>query len=494
MMDTLKRPAILFGDCVLTRDDLRRVIAERARFLRRHVPPGSLLGILLPNGPELLITAIAGWKAGLVPVPLHAQLQAPELRALLCQAGVGHIVTAGGGQDFSATPVSWVALVEGDGSVPGEAAPRAGTRVPDAQAASPAPAARPADLALVLHTSGTTLRPRGVMLSRAGLDNVIADRLARTGLGPDSVLVTGSCLTQSVGLYQSLAALAAGATLVLLQSYDLEPMVQAVHAHRPTHLIMVVEAFDRLLHHPAISTASLTSLAFAAVGADRVPARLQDRFMALAGRPLRLTYGLTESSWALFNDGTRADKLLSLGTPGSDVSIRLRTAEGQEVATGGVGEIHIRSPRTMLGYLGDADGTSAVLRDGWLASGDLAWRDADGWYWFAGRSKQVVVLASGDVVSPAEIEALLQEHPAVGTCAVIGVGMAGGSEEPWVFVAPREAGVTGAQLESWLRERVSAYKIPRRFVFLDALPAGAGGKISRMALRELAAGMLLSRS
>lgn len=493
-MEHPQRPAILFEDRVFVRDELRRAIKARSDFLRTRVPARSLLGILLPNGPELLVTCIACWKAGLVPVPLHVQMKEPEIRALLCQARIRHLVTTVDGPgDFAGTALAWIARVPADGGATGAAAPVVETRMPHQAAAEPAAPAWPADLALVLHTSGTTLHPRGVMLSRANLDGIIADRLARTGLAADSVLITASCLTQSVGLYQALAALAAGATLVLLRSYELEPMVRAVREYRPTHLIMVVEAFDRLLHHPDLGAADLAALRFAAVGADRVPARVQDRFMALAGRPLCVTYGLTESSWALVNDGSRADRRLSLGTPGADVEIRLRSATGGEVPAGTVGEIHIRSPRTMLGYVDDAEGTRAVLRDGWLASGDLAWRDEDGWYWFAGRSREVIVVAGGDVVSPAEVEAALLDHPRVGACAVIGVGTDGGSEEPWAFVAPRDGAITAAELQAWLRIRISDYKVPRRVVLLDVLPVGAGGKVSRAALRELAAGMALRR-
>ncbi|MBK6280706.1 MAG: long-chain fatty acid--CoA ligase [Gammaproteobacteria bacterium] len=229
--------------------------------------------------------------------------------------------------------------------------------------------------------------------------------------------VVASCLTQSVGLHQSLALLAAGGTLVLLEGYDIARMADAIHRYRPTHLIMVVNAFDRL-HHPSITAASLASVRFAAVGADRVTRRVQERHIALTGRPLHVSYGMSESSWAIVNLDGRSDKCLALGKPAPGVAIRLVDEQGLEVPPGATGEIQIRSPRTMPGYLHDPALTQAAFTDGWLRSGDLAWRDDEGYFWFAGRSKHIIVLGSGDNVSPVEIEQALLGHHGVARCLV----------------------------------------------------------------------------
>lgn len=206
--------------------------------------------------------------------------------------------------------------------------------------------------------------------------------------------IVASCLTQSVGFHQSLALLAAGGTIILLESYDADEMASLINRHHPTHLIMVVDAFDRLLHHASISAASLRSVSFASAGADCVTARVQNRFIELVGRPLRVSYGLTESSWALVNSGDEPDKCLALGKPCPGIEIKLLGADGCDVPEDEAGEICIKSPRTMLGYLHDEELTRAALANGWLRTGDLAWRDAEGWYWFAGRNGAGQVLSS----------------------------------------------------------------------------------------------------
>lgn len=444
-----RKVALLYGESALDYGELNAEVGRLAADLRRHAAPGELSALWLPNGPELLCMILACLKAGIVAMPLHHRMKLPEIERVLTRGGVKHLVT-----DHR----SYFELPGG---------PRRGAssvRSPD-------------DPCLVLLTSGSKGLPKSVLLSEASLDHILRYRLDHTMLGTESVSVVASCLTQSVGLYQSLALLAAGATLVLLDDYDPDRLVDALHRHRPTHLIMVVEAFDRLLHHPRISAESVRSLVFASVGADRVTERVQRRFIALAGRPLRVSYGLTESSWALVNSGERADRCLALGKPCPGIEIRLRDADGRDVGTGEVGEIHIKSPRTMLGYLNDDAATRDVLVDGWLASGDLARRDDEGWYWFAGRRKSTIVLPSGDNVSPAEVEAALLGHPGVSRCAVIGVETSEGGMAVWALVVRENGDPPADVLLAFLRERLSDYKIPARIVFVPRLPVGLTGKI-----------------
>jgi long-chain acyl-CoA synthetase len=215
---------------------------------------------------------------------------------------------------------------------------------------------------------------------------------------------------------------------------------------------------------------------------------VQRRFIALTGRPLRVTYGLTESSWALVNPGDRLDKSLALGTPSPGVEVRLRDPQGRDVPPGRVGEIHIRSPRTMLGYLHDERLTRESLVEGWLASGDLASRDDEGWYWFAGRKKNLIVLPSGDNVSPVEVEDALLCHPGIAGCAVVGVETPEGGEAPWALVVRHDHRLSEAAALAFLREHLSDHKLPRRIVFLSELPVGLTGKLEREAVARLRQG------
>jgi long-chain acyl-CoA synthetase len=447
--------------------------------------PGTLLAIWLPNGAELLALYLACFKLGVVPMPLAPGLKWPELEralqlahpdALVLPTSIAHRQ----GQALDALASRIWTINDNSQTLNLLSSTLADTLSREVSTSSSSDRQRNDDEAacLVLHTSGSTGQPKGVVLPRRAVHHILHYRLNQCGLGPDSVSVVASCAAQSVGLYQCLALLAAGAFIVLLDSYDLEPMVHAVNTHQPTHLIMVVSAFDQLLHHPELRSESLQRLRFAAAGADRVTARVQARFQALTGHMLVTSYGLSESSWALINDGTRLDKALALGKPGPEIEIQLRDPTGSRVSPGAIGEIHIKSPRTLLGYLNDPTLTSQVLRDGWLSTGDLAQQDADGYFWFAGRSKDLIVLSSGDNVAPAEVEQLLATHPAVAACLVVGKKTPEGSEVPWAFVVPARP-VAPESLQEFLKQQLSDFKVPARVELVSELPRGLSGKIQR---------------
>lgn len=482
------RIALIDGEAEISYRELAAEVERLAAGLHDDVGPGERLLIWLPNGPELLALLLACLRSGVVPVPLHEGITGAELPPLLSPLRARALAASPELLDRHAPvlariDVGRVYRVERRGGA-GVSPPYGGLLRSARAAGSPAAAE---EACLILHTSGSKGRPKGVVLARRSLDSILAYRLANTELGPGCVSVVASCLTQSVGLYQSLAMLAAGGTIVQQGGYDAERMAELVNRYRPSHLIMVVEAFDRLLHHPKTTSDGLSRLRFGAVGADRVTPRVQRRAIALTGRPLRVSYGLTESSWALVNPGDRLDKCLALGQPTPGVDVSLRDADGQEVASGEVGEIWIRSPRTMRGYWDDAVQTREAIVDGWLASGDLAHRDVDGYLWFAGRKKNLIVLPSGDNVSPLEVEDVLRDHPSVAQAIVVGVGMPDGTERPWAFVVPADSRARDAQIETFLRERLSAPKIPQRILLLDEMPLGLTGKIQRDDVARLVA-------
>ena len=480
------KPALVFHGRCYTYGELAAESARLARGLSHRLAPGELLALWLPNGPELLYLYLACLRTGIVPVPLHRDMAAPEAGAILRSSRARVLIASGSLLGAAQQAIAHDSLeriyVIG-------APARAGCHDYEELRCEGGTIAvyRDSDdsTGFVLHTSGSDGRAKGVMLSWRNLNEILDLRLSQTGLGPDSVAVVASCLTQSVGLHQSLALLAAGGTLVLLEGYDIARMADAIHRYRPTHLIMVVNAFDRLLHHPAITAASLASVRFAAVGADRVTRRVQERHIALTGRPLHVSYGMSESSWAIVNLDGRSDKCLALGKPAPGVAIRLVDEQGLEVPPGATGEIQIRSPRTMPGYLHDPALTQAAFSDGWLRSGDLAWRDDEGYFWFAGRSKHIIVLGSGDNVSPVEIEQALLGHHGVARCLVAATTAAeDGSEVPRAFVVRTDTSLCAGELLDYLRPRLSAHKLPREIVFVEELPLGPTGKLASMQARR----------
>jgi len=474
--------ALIFGDRSFSYRTLYDHVTRLVCGLQANFLPGDLLALWLPNGPELICLYLACLKAGIVPMPLHIDMKAMEVGPILDHARPRGLITnktlpKGCGPDLLRKFLI--------GAHSAETSYRSFDGLMDCGETVSTVHRAHDDMGLVLHTSGSNGIPKGVAISYAGIEHTLRDRREFAKMDGNSLALVASCLTQSVGLYQSLALLSVGGTIVLLESYDIELLVEAIHRYQPTHLIMVVDPFDKILHHPKVSRSSFSRIIFASAGADRVTARVQNRFMELLGRPLAVTYGLTELSWAMVNAGDRIDKALALGCPRPGVEVRLVNKQGIDVHTGETGELLFRSPKVMMGYLHEPALTRETLVDGWLASGDLAYRDVDGYYWFAGRKKNLIVLHTGDNISPVEVETALLSHPAVVRCMVVGVSSPEGSETPCAYVVRTNQSVSETDLIAHLHGRISNYKIPRQFIFLSELPVGPTGKIHRIQSQNL---------
>jgi len=474
--------ALIFRDRPYTYRQISGEVSRLAAGLRANFDAGDILALWLPNCPELLFIYLACMRSGIVPMPLHSAMKEPEVHHILAQTHPRGFISATPLVIPSSVKISRI-YVSGNSRL--DFPYRPFSELMEFGESNEAMQFSGGRAGFILHTSGSNGQPKGVMHSCDSISGTLRMRCDYAKITAESISLTASCLTQSVGMYQSLALLSAGGTIVLLESYDIDQMVKDIHRFQPTHLIMVVDAFDKLLHHPEINSDSFNRVVFAAAGADRVTSRVQNRFIALTGRPLSVTYGLTELSWALFNHGDRVDKMLALGMPTKDIEVRLVDELGRDVAAGSIGEMYLRSPRAAMGYLHDEHRTPCIAEDGWLASGDLAYRDEDGYFWFAGRKKNMIVLSTGDNVSPIEVENAILRHPSVTGCAVVGYKKPEGSEAPCAFVTSMDPLLNEMVLSAFLREQISDFKVPQKYVFLSELPVGMTGKIQHDDVKKM---------
>lgn len=488
---TSNRVACEFNGESCTYGELARQVAVLSEEFARHLEVGELLALWLPNSPIFLSASLACLRTGRVLMPLNVEGTLAELVAALAHARCRHLLVSPDAfldldpaRLFADTDVCTIWSVDGQGLACVWHREDAGKGV----------VARVDSAALVLHTSGSTGQPKGAILSQQALLETLQGRIEVAAITRHSTAVVASSLAHTVGLYQSLAFLLSGARFVLLESYDMDLLAKSVNALRPSHLIMVVSAFEQLLQHPAISADSFSAIRFAAVGADRVPLSLQQRYHALTGKNLVTTYGMTELSWILVNRQDDPDRSTALGVPAPGIRVRLLDESGAVVRPGCVGEIVARGPKAMSGYLHDEQLTDQTLRQGWVHSGDLAREDAQGVLWYMGRSKDILVLTSGDTVSPVEIEREILVLPGIADCIVAGMPVSRENDEccsevPWAFVRRSNDGVDSQEIVEHLQGRISGYKVPREFIFLEEFPRGVSGKISRRELGDWAVGV-----
>jgi long-chain acyl-CoA synthetase len=225
-------------------------------------------------------------------------------------------------------------------------------------------------------------------------------------------------------------------------------------------------------------------------GGDKVPGQLEREFTALSGFPIDETFGMTEIGIATISPPSGLNKIGSVGRLIAGYQGSVRDEMGREVATGAEGRLWIRSPCNTIGYWDNADATAAMIKDGWLDTGDVLKFDADGYLWFCGRRKQIIV-HDGSNIAPQEVEDALIEHPAVSSAGVVGVHDLVHGENVRAFVTLKDdvQRPTPAALIAFARARVG-YKAPEDVVVLDAMPLNPTGKIDRVALKKLAEAQL----
>jgi long-chain acyl-CoA synthetase len=464
-----------------------------ASLLQQGVQPGDRVALLFSNRPELVFVYYACFKSGAVAVPLNIRLKGPELEYVLNHCGARLLI----GQDDLFPELQAVR-----GRLPaverlyvsGDAAAFPGAR-PFAELARrlsapvPFPEVTPEAVAAILYTSGTTARPKGVTHTHATLAQAAASMVTCGDVRPEDILAIATPLCHGSGFMgHLLPALRAGATALVIARPDPEVVLRAMARHHATWFAALPVLCSNLAHHPQAALYDLRSLRVCLSGGDAVPAELQQRFHATFGVQITELWAMTEVTPGCANPVAGGAKVGSIGLPAPGVTLRLVGPEGRDVPPGEVGEILVHGGSATVGYWDDPEGTAAALQGGWLRTGDLARVDENGYYWFVGRSKEIII-RGGSNISPLEVEEALYQHPAVREAGVVGVPDPTWGEIVHAYVARKDGHeVTEAALKRFLEARIAAYKVPEAIRFLPDLPKGPTGKVARKTLRQWAAG------
>jgi acyl-CoA synthetase (AMP-forming)/AMP-acid ligase II len=368
------------------------------------------------------------------------------------------------------------------GSAPGDTIPFAALLAQPGRL--PREPADPDAVALLPYSSGTTGLAKGVMLThRACLTNVV-QMLTSSPVSPADRVLAVAPFFHAVGLVVLAGrALARGATLVTLPRFDVTGFLAALQDHRITQTVVVPPIVLALARHPAVDRYDLSSLEWLGCGAAPLSAELQQDCAERIGCPVGQGYGMTEA--------TAGIALWPVGTPvvpGSSgrllPGIRARITDpetGGDLAPGQAGELWVRTPALMTGYLGNPAASAATVdEDGSLHTGDIARFDADGSLFLLDRAKELIKV-KGFQVAPAELEALLRSHPAVADAAVIPVPDERAGELPMAYVVPAQQ-VTPQELIDYVAARVAPYKRIHQVAFTDAIPTSPSGKTLRRLL------------
>jgi len=345
------------------------------------------------------------------------------------------------------------------------------------------------DIALLQYTGGTTGVAKGVMLTHANLiANAVQCKavLYKLKMGRDRILgalplfhVYGMTTVMNKGI--SIAA-----EIILVPKFDVKQILELISKTKPTLFPGAPTMYIGLINHPDLQKYDLSSIEACVSGSAPLPVEVKNRFEELTGGKLVEGYGLTEASPVTHSNPIWGKSITgSIGLPWPDTDSRvLDPSTGEELPTGQIGELAVKGPQVMVGYWNRPEDTAAVLKDGWLLTGDMGYMDEDGYFYIVDRKKDMII-AGGFNIYPREVEEVLFEHPAIQEAAVIGVPDPYRGETVKAFVVLKQGmEASEEELEKHCREKLAAYKIPRLYEFRSELPKTMVGKVLRRQLQE----------
>ncbi len=478
------------GEAITYGEMAERAAALAGGLARRGVERGDVVALLAYNCPELLEAIFAVNRLGAIAMPINWRLAAPEVRyilehsqarAIVCDAELAALADdAIGGTDLDIVracttvgPAGWTALAE----LRGDGAP------------APLEPAAPDDVHRLMYTSGTTGRPKGVMLTHANLAWKNLAHIVEFGFTRDDLgLACGPLYHVGALDLTTTTLIAAGATIIIHRAFDAAAVVDELERSRVTTVWLAPAMVNAIMALPDVESRDLSSVRVIINGGEKMPVPLIQRIQRTFPTAwFADAYGLTEtvSGDTFLDRDSIITKLGSVGRPCLHLELDVWDEQGRSVEPGEKGEIVLRGPKVFAGYWRDPDATAKAFEGGWFHTGDIGVRDEDGYLWIVDRLKDMIV-SGGENIAGSEVERVLYEHDAVLEAAVVGRPDERWGEVPVAHVVLRDgAAVSPEELIEHCRANLAKFKVPKDITFLDALPRNPSGKVLK---RELRAG------
>jgi len=490
------RPCLVDGERRWTFGAFWQQVDALAAGLAARLPQGARVGLFMANRAEYMLLQFALERAGLVRVPLNLRFTRHEVAQVAKDCGaaaVFHDEATADRADALAPEFedAWFCRVDGTTALRGPSWPEllaSEGRLPQFT--------DPEALCSINYTSGTSGVPKGVMLTHRNWSALTRNMLIDRDLRASDIVGHVGPLTHASGTY-FVPWFLRGACNVIVEGGTIDGLLEAIGRERITVFTCVPTVLTRIVNHPRLAQFDLSSLRAIGYGAEPIPFNTLEKALAKFGPILTQNYGLTEAMMTVTTlapeehfatdaaSGARAPRAGCIGRPYTFVEVVLRDEHGRPVPAGEIGEITIRSEHMTQGYWSRPQETAKVLREGWLWTGDLARADAQGYITMAGRSKDMLI-SGGFNIYPAELEAVLTNHPQVVEAAVFGVPDPDWGEVAVAFVVPAAGSQPSDQDLLAHCKPLLGLRSPRRFAFLDSLPKNANGKVDKPTLRARA--------
>jgi len=481
------KTAVSCGDLELSYAEFDAESTRLARGLREAgIGQGDRVALHMGNTIEMALGYFACFRLGAIAVPLNVRLKRPEIEYVLAHSEARLYIGEPGLYERTATtpshcPANRFYQTSTEDPTPGFAPFATLLTATDDR---PLPAVEGSDPAAILYTSGTTARPKGVTHSHDTLLGCATLSLA-FGLREDDVFLIHCPLAHASGLVLMLiTAILLAAESALVPRFEPRAVLQTLERRRCTATFGLPAGLQALCRALAEHPFDVGTLRLCSAGGDTVSVALQHDFQKRFGVEIQEGIGMTELVPTCLNRPGRI-RAGSCGEVTEGVEVRIVDETGAPVPPGAIGELIARHPATMIGYWKDPEATAAAIRGGWLYTGDLARMDEDGYCWFAGRKKEIII-RGGSNVAPQEVEEVLLKHPAVFQAGVVGMPDSELGESVVAFVSLRDHSIDCCEREliDYARQFLSDHKVPAKVHFLSDLPLGTTGKVSRKTLKE----------
>ena len=474
----------------VTYAELDQLVAQTAGYLQSlGLQPGDRVALQLSKSLEFILVHLATIRLGAITLPLNLAYPPDEVEYFLSDSGAKlfFALESAKGKIQSILP----RLPELQKSVlldPGSP-DRFQTLITSYHLpGSPHEAANLSDTAVIIYTSGTTGRPKGAEITHGNLSSNLESLHEAWGWQSEDILLHVLPIFHVHGLFVALhGALHAGATTLLMREFDARRTLQMLAAGQCTVFMAVPTIHQRLLDVPDAGQFDLSRVRLITSGSDRLPDEIFAGFQQAFGYTLLERYGMTETGMNCSNPLNGERRLGSVGLPLAGVEVRVVNPENdQSLPDGEIGEVQLRGPNIFKGYWKQPHKTTeSFTADGWFRTGDLGFREPDGYLTLCGRSKDLII-SGGLNIYPPEVERVLAEHPSVAACAVIGCpDREWGESVTAVVVVYGGESVSSADLIAFCRERLAPYKSPKSIVFKEDLPRNAMGKVQKTELRKI---------
>lgn len=468
-------------------------LAERARALaaglhERGIVAGDVVGLLSYNNPEFLVTMFGANYLGAAVMPLNWRLAAPELRFILEHSGARVLVCDEALIALADEATEGLSqLVKVSISSTHQSAWERFDDLGASTTLAPRAVVHGEDLHRLMYTSGTTGRPKGVMISHANLAWKNYAHLAELGFSEADVgLACGPLYHVGALDLTTTSLLAVGAPTVIHRTFEADRVVEEIERSGVTVLWMAPAMVRAVLEVAGVEQRDLSSVRLLIAGGEKMPLPLIDRLeQVFPAAWFADAYGLTEtvSGDTFLDRASIRTKRGSVGRPCQYLEIEIHDADGSPAPPGERGEVVLRGPKVFRGYWRDREATEAAFAGGWFHTGDIGLRDEDGYLYIVDRLKDMIV-SGGENIASSEIERVLHEHPAVSEAAVVGRPDARWGEVPVAFVVVVAGTAVGSEeLVEHCRGQLARFKVPRTVTLIESLPRNASGKVLKRQLR-----------